>query len=119
MAAVVQGEGGDEHEVRAWLARALHAPRGEMWVCASCNHLHSKWAPLCENCDALDSLSWTKPSESAASDMPAAMLALLAQNAVSDVDIEDSANIHADYASDEDTLEPDMDDDEQGKTAPT
>ena len=80
MAAIVQGEGGEEHEVRAWLARALAAPRGETWVCESCNHLHAKWAPLCENCQGLDTLHWALPPEGSAAELSPSMLALLAKS---------------------------------------
>jgi len=107
MAAVVQGEGGEEHEVRAWLARALHAPRGEMWVCSSCNHLHSKWAPLCENCAALDSLSWTMPPEAATADLPFAMLALLAKEARQDDS--DEAELDAVYEPEDYAPPPESD----------
>lgn len=81
MAAIVQGEGGAAHEVRAWLARALTAPRGEMWVCDKCNHLHSQWLPVCENCKGFDTLAWAMPPATAQGDLPAAMMPLLAEDA--------------------------------------
>lgn len=63
MAAVEQGSGASEHEVRAWLARAVEAPRGPQWVCGSCHSAHSAWAPACDSCGAFDALTWTEPAE--------------------------------------------------------
>ena len=64
MAAIERGEGADDSVVRAWLARAVTAPRGPQWVCENCNHIHAEWAPVCENCHSFDTLSWKEPSES-------------------------------------------------------
>ncbi len=61
MAAIERGEGGDDDVVRAWLARAVTASRGPQWVCESCNHIHSQWAPVCDHCDGFDALVWTAP----------------------------------------------------------
>ncbi|MEZ5910991.1 MAG: heme biosynthesis HemY N-terminal domain-containing protein [Paracoccaceae bacterium] len=65
MAAIVRGEGGDDALVRGWLARALTAPRGPQWVCDSCHNIHSQWAPVCDNCQSFDTLSWREPAEGA------------------------------------------------------
>lgn len=65
MAAIERGEGSDDTVVRGWLARALTAPRGPQWVCEKCNHIHARWAPVCENCAAFDTLSWRAPPDSA------------------------------------------------------
>lgn len=62
MAAVEKGEGASDSVVQGWLARALNAPRGPQWVCDKCHHAHADWEPVCENCQSLDTLSWTKPS---------------------------------------------------------
>lgn len=64
MAAIERGEGSDDAVVRGWLARALTAPRGPQWMCDRCQHLHSRWAPLCQNCGAFDTLSWRAPPDS-------------------------------------------------------
>jgi HemY protein len=64
MAAIERGEGSDDAVVRGWLARALTAPRGPQWVCGKCRHLHARWAPLCQNCGAFDTLAWTAPPDS-------------------------------------------------------
>lgn len=63
MAAIERGEGASDAVVRGWLARALSAPRGPQWVCDNCHHIHAEWAPVCENCGALDTLSWTAPPQ--------------------------------------------------------
>ncbi|MDJ0821544.1 MAG: heme biosynthesis HemY N-terminal domain-containing protein [Paracoccaceae bacterium] len=64
MAAVEKGEGGSDDVVRGWLARALTAPRGPQWVCDNCKTIHAEWAPICTNCAAFDTLSWTTPPQS-------------------------------------------------------
>jgi len=61
MAAVERGEGSDDHIVRAWLARALAAPRGPQWVCDNCQNIEGAWAPICSNCGAFDTLTWREP----------------------------------------------------------
>jgi len=78
MAAIERGEGADDAVVRAWLTRALTAPRGPQWVCDNCHWIEGQWQPVCSNCGALDSLSWREPPESDGA-MPAstAMLPLL------------------------------------------
>lgn len=77
-AAIARGEGADEAEVRAWLARALTAPRGPQWVCDKCHSIHATWEPICENCGGFDTLSWQIPPKSAtAAPTGAEMLPLL------------------------------------------
>ena len=61
MAAIEREAGGSEAEVRGWLAKSLSAPRGPQWVCDRCQHIHERWEPVCENCEALDTLSWKTP----------------------------------------------------------
>jgi HemY protein len=61
MAAVERGEGAPDQVVKGWLARALNAPRGPQWVCEKCHNIHSEWVPVCENCQAFDTLEWTTP----------------------------------------------------------
>ena len=63
MAAVERGEGSDDATVRAWLAKALTAPRGPQWCCDKCQSIHSDWAPICPNCQGFDTLSWREPTE--------------------------------------------------------
>ena len=61
MAAIERGQGGDDDVVRAWLTRAVAAPRGPQWVCDKCNKIHGLWAPVCDNCDGFDTIGWTVP----------------------------------------------------------
>ena len=61
LAAIEKGEGASDDIVKGWLARAVNAPRGPQWVCDSCHNIHGEWVPVCGNCGALDSLSWTAP----------------------------------------------------------
>ena len=63
MAAIERGEGGDDATVRGWLSKALIAPRGPQWCCDKCQAIHSAWAPICENCQGFDTLSWREPVE--------------------------------------------------------
>ena len=64
MAAIEQGSGADETVVRAFLARALSASRGEQWVCSACGHAHTEWTPTCANCKGFDTLEWKEPPTS-------------------------------------------------------
>ncbi|SIS51351.1 HemY protein [Roseivivax lentus] len=61
MAAIERGEGAEDAIVRGWLAKALTAPRGPQWVCENCNNIQTDWSPVCNNCDAFDTLSWKTP----------------------------------------------------------
>lgn len=63
MAAVERGEGSDDATVRAWLAKAITAPRGPQWCCDKCQAIHSAWGPICDNCGGFDTLSWREPVE--------------------------------------------------------
>ena len=63
-AAIERGEGASDAVVRGWLARALTAPRGPQWVCDKCKTIHAAWTPICSNCEAFDTLSWTTPPQS-------------------------------------------------------
>lgn len=65
MAAIERGEGSSDAVVRGWLAKAVTASRGPQWICGNCSKIHSSWVPICSNCDAFDSLSWSQPSEEA------------------------------------------------------
>lgn len=64
MAAIERGEGGSDAVVRGWLTRALNVPRSPHWVCDNCQHIHGEWAPICENCQSFDTLSWRTPRTS-------------------------------------------------------
>ncbi|MBL9060662.1 MAG: tetratricopeptide repeat protein, partial [Mangrovicoccus sp.] len=78
MAAIERGEGSGDSTVKAWLARALTAPRGPQWICDNCGHVHGDWLALCENCQAFDTLSWKQaPTSAAMTGSAAAMLPLI------------------------------------------
>lgn len=64
MAAIERGEGASDAVVRGWLAKALTVPRGPQWICENCQHIHTEWAPVCENCDSFDTLAWKTPPQS-------------------------------------------------------
>lgn len=78
MAAVERGTGAPDAVVSGWLTKALSASRGPQWTCEKCNHVHSQWMPICENCGAFDTLAW-KPAAHAedASLSQSAMLPLI------------------------------------------
>lgn len=59
MAAIERGQGEPDAVVRGWLAKAIDAPRGPQWICGKCQHVHGAWLPVCENCGAFDTLTWT------------------------------------------------------------
>lgn len=61
MAAIEKGTGAAESVIRAFLAKALNASRGEQWVCSGCGHAHGEWHPTCDNCKAFDTLEWKAP----------------------------------------------------------
>ena len=61
MAAIERGEGGADKFVRGWLAKALGARRGPQWTCENCQTAHSTWTPVCESCEAFDTLAWKSP----------------------------------------------------------
>ena len=61
MAAIERGEGGADKLVRGWLAKALGARRGPQWTCENCQSAHSAWTPVCESCEAFDTLAWKAP----------------------------------------------------------
>jgi HemY protein len=79
MAAIERGEGSEDHIVRAWLARALTAPRDSKWLCENCGQVHGDWVPICEGCGSFDTLSWKRPAEGSpsASAVSAQMLPLI------------------------------------------
>ncbi|MDW4498111.1 heme biosynthesis HemY N-terminal domain-containing protein [Sulfitobacter sp. D35] len=61
MAAIERGEGAPDTVVRGWLARALTVSRGPQWICDNCQHIHTHWVPICENCAGFDTLDWKTP----------------------------------------------------------
>jgi len=105
MAAVERGEGATDTVVQGWLARAISVPRGPQWICDNCQHIHTEWNPICDNCSSFDTLAWKRPPQSDVA-MPAGaqMLPLIvgaldepkADVVVAAEDIEDATIIDAD-----------------------
>ena len=61
MAAIERGEGASDTVIKGWLARALTVSRGPQWICENCQHIHTNWKPVCENCHSFDTLAWKTP----------------------------------------------------------
>ena len=81
LAAIARGEGAEDAEVRALIARAIAAPRGPQWCCDNCQTARPAWHPVCENCGSFDSLSWREPPASAETPPGLAELLPLLQSA--------------------------------------
>ncbi|QDY68248.1 heme biosynthesis protein HemY [Qingshengfaniella alkalisoli] len=78
MAAIERGEGADDSTVKAWLAKALTAPRGAQWVCTNCDNVQHHWTAICNRCDAFDTLAWLEvQGDERLSGGPAGMLPLI------------------------------------------
>ncbi|MDG4649224.1 heme biosynthesis HemY N-terminal domain-containing protein [Roseibacterium sp. SDUM158017] len=78
MAAIERGQGAEDRVVRAWLARAVTAPRGPQWLCGNCGQVHAEWRPVCANCESFDTLAWAEaPQSEAALAGPAQMLPMI------------------------------------------
>jgi HemY protein len=116
MAAIERGSGGDDALVRGWLTRAVAAPRGPQWVCDNCQSVHSAWAPVCSNCEGLDTLTWRRPPDDAegtagGTEMLAALVS--AQTA----DAPDEARLSVDEATSTDDGPPEVPSDPIVETA--
>ena len=111
MAAIERGEGASDAVVQGWLARALTAPHGPQWVCDKCNHIHAAWVPICENCKALDTLSWKTPQMPELSDAAGAhMLPMIVGTSQDETPTDTPPQVEAEETSD-DALEGDADED--------
>ncbi|MHA1128542.1 MAG: heme biosynthesis protein HemY, partial [Alphaproteobacteria bacterium] len=97
MAAIEQGSGADESIVRALLAKALSASRGEQWVCSSCDHAHAVWSPTCERCNAFDTLEWTQ-SQQPDADAPMDAVLPLIVGARSELAVEEPEAVDAEIS---------------------
>jgi len=108
MAAIEKGSGADDAVVKGWLARALTAPRGPQWVCDNCHKPHATWEPVCDSCNAFDTLSWRETDDPAAS-LPAGaeMLPLIVGQIENSADAADDAEV---IDEDDDPLAIDVDD---------
>ncbi len=109
MAAIERGSGSDEDVVRAILAKALSASRGDQWVCSVCGHAHVEWSPTCHNCSAFDTMEWKEPAESEAEPMDAGLSLIVGATpiaaAAEPAEVQDTAPIIIDAEIvDEDTV---------------
>ena len=105
MAAISKGTGDDDATVSGYLARALSAPRGDAWICEKCNHIHGEWAPVCENCDSFDTLSWDRvPANEDQRAMASAMLPLIVGTHIASDDLTEEVDM-PDVAEDAEILE--------------
>jgi HemY protein len=56
MAEIEEGENGDQGRVRAWLTRALSAPRDPSWTADG--HIFDRWAPVSPVSGRIDAFEW-------------------------------------------------------------
>jgi HemY protein len=56
MAEIEEGEHGDQGRVRAWLTRAVYAPRDPAWTADS--HVFERWAPVSPISGRVDAFEW-------------------------------------------------------------
>ena len=59
LAAIERGEGSSDSVVGGILSKAVSASRGPQWVCDSCHKANAEWSPVCVDCKAFDTLSWS------------------------------------------------------------
>lgn len=120
MAAVEKASGTDEHQVRAWLARAVDAPRGPQWTCDACHAAQPEWSPVCDSCGAFDTLAWDVPADAGwEPGLRSALLPLLASpDPAPPATAPDPAPVAADITVDAPT-DRDDDDSPDGQTAPS
>ncbi len=95
MAAIENGEGADDTIVRAYLARAMQASRGEQWVCDSCHEVHAEWGAVCSNCGHFDTMDWVLPPENNDADSGMGVLMPLLMNSGSSENAEEGEVIDA------------------------
>jgi HemY protein len=62
MAALEEAEHDDTEAAEAWLVRAGTAKPDEVWLCRDCHTQSLAWAPMCQRCQAFDTLDWLSPS---------------------------------------------------------
>jgi HemY protein len=67
MAALEDGERGDQAAARRWLDEAARALPDPAWICATCGHpgeagpAAGNWQAVCPHCAAIDSYRWQRP----------------------------------------------------------
>jgi HemY protein len=62
MAALEEAEHDDTEAAEAWLMRAGAAKPDEVWLCRDCGTQSLAWTPMCQRCQAFDTLEWLSPS---------------------------------------------------------
>ena len=62
MAALEEAEHDDKEAAEAWLMRAGTAKPDEVWLCRDCHTQSLAWTPMCQRCQAFDTLEWLSPS---------------------------------------------------------
>lgn len=78
LAAIERGQGAPDAVVSGWLAKAITASRGPRWICTNCTGVQAAWTPVCEHCEAFDTLDWRTPPHAEDLDLAeAAMLPLV------------------------------------------
>lgn len=55
-------DGGDSAAIRSWLERAASMDRDPSWTCGTCGAIADRWAAICGNCDAFNTLQWKTPA---------------------------------------------------------
>lgn len=63
MAAIEKGKGASDQVVKALLSKALVAPRGNQWICNSCQQSLKEWQPVCPACHEFDTLGWRREED--------------------------------------------------------
>jgi HemY protein len=84
MAEIEEGEHGDQGRVRAWLTRALTAPRDAQWMADG--QAFERWLPVSPISGRLDAFEWRVPAE-----RPPALAADVALAAYTSADDDDDA----------------------------
>lgn len=60
LADVMRAEKGDGPAVQALLTQAMSAPADPRWRCTGCGASHSDWHAVCDQCRAVDTITWPK-----------------------------------------------------------
>ncbi len=63
MARLEEQESGNAAAARAWLDRAVGAPRDPCYVCRRCGGESAEWQSLCGECGSFDTLVWRTPRD--------------------------------------------------------
>jgi len=72
MATIEREEGASDAVVRRLMDEAAAGPRGSVWVCESCGHMHEDWEPVCLSCGAFGTIAWHNRHDSVVANPAAA-----------------------------------------------